>query len=415
MTLKVYNTRTGKLEPFETAGTKKVKMFICGPTVWDSAHLGHARTYTAFDTIIRFLRFVGYEMQVVVNITDIHDSVINQARALGKDAMEMARQYEQEFIADIKALGINTVSIFAPASEFIPQIIRQIQILLEGGIAYERETAVYFDVSKSQVYGGLSRQTFEELSLRRLEPDPMKRNPPDFSLWQKQTKDDGPVWDSPWGKGRPGWHIEDTAIAMNFFGSTYDIHGGGVELVFPHHDAEIAQAEAATGQSPYVRYWLHSAHLMVDGMKMSKSLGNSIYIRDILKRTEPDALRFYFAKHHYRVPMNYSERGLAQAQLELDEIRRAIKTIQESQASKTEVSAVERVLMGVVQEHWEDFVAAMEDDFDTPRAVACLRELCNRVPEFPARDPHPSGRFVEDVLRVVKNMVEILGLGSVLP
>ncbi len=414
MPLTVFNTRTRKLERFKPTDDKRVRMFICGPTVYDSSHLGHARTYLAFDIICRYLRFLGYETNVIVNITDVDDAIVAAAKETQRDPVELARQYEREFLEDMQSLGIDSFSEYARASDYIKQIIAQIEILVQKGFAYETKTGVFFDVSSSDAYGKLSGQSAEELSLRRLEPDPEKRNPHDFSLWKKQSQEDGPAWASPWGTGRPGWHIEDTAIAMEFLGPTYDVHGGGLELVFPHHDAEIAQAEAMTGQAPYVRYWLHTGLLKVDGVKMSKSLGNSTYMRELLKNNEPDKLRFFVAKWHYRAIVDYNEADFCEAEKEFLAIRENLGDFRRVTLEGRELSSIEKAALSKLEECWRQFLWAMNDDFDTPRAVASLWEIAHEISEFVAQNPSVSKVFFEGATAMVENAARILGLRTLL-
>ena len=239
-------------------------MFVCGPTVYDFSHVGHARTYLAYDIIARYLRARGYSVFYIVNITDIDDKIINRANASGEDPLLLADKFTKDFFRDMEALGITSVNLYAKASEHVPEIIDQITTLIGNGHAYQVDGDVYFDVSKFPEYGKLSRQNIEKISVHEIAPHSRKRNVVDFALWKSQ-KPGEPAWDSPWGKGRPGWHIEDTAITTTYFGPQYDIHGGGLDLVFPHHEAEIAQAEAATGVKPLVRYWLHGGLLNIAG------------------------------------------------------------------------------------------------------------------------------------------------------
>ena len=274
----MYNSLTRRLEPFNLDSGSAVKMFVCGPTVYDYVHLGHARTYLAFDMVARYLTFLGYKVCYLMNITDVAERIVGRARELRKNPLDLAKEYEKAFLEDMQALGINTVERYARASDYIPQMIAQVKGLVDRGAAYETQTGVYFEVKKFPKFGELSRLNKEELGLRRLELCSSKRNVEDFSLWRKYDKS-VLGWESPWGYGRPGWHIEDTAVSMTNFGDTYDLHGGASELMFPHHEAEIAQAEVFSRKTPFVRFWLHTGLLSVKGRKMSKSLGNVIRIR----------------------------------------------------------------------------------------------------------------------------------------
>ncbi|MCP8317071.1 MAG: cysteine--tRNA ligase, partial [archaeon] len=323
MTIRVYNTYTRRKEDFKPINDKKVRMFVCGPTVYDLSHLGHARTYIAYDVIARWLRYRGYDLFYLMNITDIDDKIIKRAKERGEDSLELAREFEESFFKDIASLGIDTVNLYARASEHTQEIIDQIERLMEKGFAYITQTGVYFDVSKFEDYGKLSHQQPEELKRHRIEPDPNKRNLQDFSLWKKK-KDEEPYWNSPWGEGRPGWHIEDTAIAEKYLGQQYDIHGVGVDLIFPHHEAEIAQMESISGKKPMVSYWLHTGFLKVKGKKMAKSLGNFITIQNALKDYDAETLRLFFSSTHYRSPIDFDEKGLDQAKKTLESLYKTL-------------------------------------------------------------------------------------------
>ena len=259
--LRVFNTLTMRKEDLPSPSGKEIRVFVCGPTVYDYAHLGHARTYLAVDMIVRYLRFKGYRPYVLMNITDIDERIVMRSKETGRGTREIAGEFEKLFLEDMKALGIETIDRYERATDHVPEIIKQVEQLISYGYAYETETGVYFDVSKSASYGQLSGQSKADLKLRRLELCSTKHHPEDFSLWRKFDED--PLWDSPWGMGRPGWHIEDTAISMKYLGSSYDIYAGGVELVFPHHEAEIAQGESLSGKKPFVNYWIHTGMLNV--------------------------------------------------------------------------------------------------------------------------------------------------------
>jgi len=362
-TMKVYNTLSRSKEEFTPLHTGRVNMFVCGPTVYDYSHIGHARTYSYYDILAKYLKHKGLSVFYVMNITDVDDKIIKRAREQGIKPLDLARKYEKEFFKDMNALNINTVNLFPRASEHITEIIEQIEGLISKGFAYVTPSGnVYYDISKFPDYGKLGRKNLEELSEHRIEPDPEKKNPADFALWK--IKDEEIGWDSPWGKGRPGWHIEDTAITVTYLGPQYDIHGGAIELAFPHHEAEIAQAEAYTGKKPLVRYWVHTGLLLVEGRKMSKSLGNFITVREVLENHRAEALRLYFAMSHYRSEMNYSEKGLEQAEETLSTIYDSMM-LAESTEGKGSIEAE-------VKKAEQDFRSAMEDDLNTPKAVSVL-------------------------------------------
>jgi cysteinyl-tRNA synthetase len=371
----VYNSLSRRKEPFTASSSGGVKIFVCGPTVYDYLHLGHARTYLAFDIIARYLKFSGYRVRYLMNITDVAERVVQRAEKLNRDPLEFARQYEAAFLEDMRSLGINNVDRYERASEYIPQMIDQVTGLINKGVAYESETGVYFEVKKFPKFGELSGQSTEELGLRRLELCSSKRSAEDFSLWRKYEK--GLGWDSPWGYGRPGWHIEDTAISMAHFGETYDMHGGASELIFPHHEAEIAQAEALTGKTPFVRYWLHTGLLSLEGRKMSKSLGNVIRIRDALKRYTVGELRFYFATFHYRQPMVLSELGLRRSKRKLAALNKDVKAFLTAEPTTKHKDG--KKLQLLLERSESAFRHNMDNDFDTPKALGVLKMLARRL------------------------------------
>ncbi|MCP8317966.1 MAG: cysteine--tRNA ligase, partial [archaeon] len=381
MTIRVYNTYTRRKEDFKPINDKKVRMFVCGPTVYDFSHLGHARTYIAYDVIARWLRYRGYNLFYLMNITDIDDKIIKRAKERKEDPLKLAREFEESFFQDIASLGIDTVDLYARASDHTPEIIDQIKRLMEKGFAYITQTGVYFDVSKFEDYGKLSHQQPEELKRHRIEPDPSKRNKQDFSLWKKK-KDEEPYWNSPWGEGRPGWHIEDTAIAEKYLGQQYDIHGGGVDLIFPHHEAEIAQMESISGKKPMVSYWLHTGFLKVKGKKMAKSLGNFITIQNALKDYDAETLRLFFSSTHYRSPIDFYEKGLDQARRTLESLYKTLDNITIAKKSMAGFTEDEKALERKMEENKRKFGEAMDDDFNAPLALSCLYDLAKEVNKF---------------------------------
>lgn len=346
-------------------------MFVCGPTVYDHSHIGHARTYLAYDIIARYLRAKGYSLFYLMNITDIEDKIIKRANESGENPLHLADRFTKEFMRDMESLGITSVNLYAKASEHVPEIIAQIATLVEKGFAYQVEGDVYYDVSKFPRYGALSGQKIDQLVMHRIDPDERKKSVVDFVLW-KGEKPGEPSWDSPWGKGRPGWHIEDTAITTTYFGPSYDLHGGGLDLVFPHHEAEIAQAEAATGVEPLVRFWMHGGLLMTRGERMGHSVRNFITIEQTLRNHDPEALRLYYGMRHYRSQLEFDESDIVQAEQVLDKLRAVsnqFKTLAETAKTGDERNVdVERLST----EATKNFVSAMDDDFNTPRALAAV-------------------------------------------
>ena len=375
MPLRVYNSLSRRKEPFTPSPGGEVKLFVCGPTVYDYLHLGHARTFLAFDIIARYLKFSGYHVHYIMNVTDVAERIVERAEELKRDPFKLAHQYQAAFLEDMQSLGITSVDRYERASDYIPQMIAQVEGLVGKGVAYETETGVYFEVGKFPSFGELSGLSHDELGLRRLELCSSKRNPEDFSLWRKYDK--GQRWHSPWGSGRPGWHIEDTAVSIAHFGDTYDMHGGASELIFPHHEAEIAQAEALTGKAPFVRYWLHTGLLSVEGRKMSKSLGNVVRIREAIKEYGVPTLRFYFASFHYRQPMILSASGLRKATRELTAINNALQTFMAAQPTTTQKH--ERKLQALLERSESAFKRNMDNDFDTPKALGVLKTFARNL------------------------------------
>jgi cysteinyl-tRNA synthetase len=393
---------------------QEIKAFVCGPTVYDYAHLGHARTYLAVDMMVRYLRFRGYRPYVLMNITDIDERIIKKSKETGRSVEEIADRFEKAFLEDMKALGIETIDRFEPASNHIPDIIRQIGQLISTGHAYETETGVYFDVSRLTTYGQLSHQSKADLRLRRLELCSTKRHPEDFSLWRKF--EEAPLWDSPWGPGRPGWHIEDTAIAMKYLGSSYDIHLGGAELVFPHHEAEIAQGEALSDKKPFVKYWIHTGMLNVGGVKMSKSLGNVVTIRDALTNYTAEELRLFFASTHYRRVANFCKSELLHARKELGSMRKSMDRLSENSSGKAAGRSDLRLLRDLSRAE-ADFTSAMDDDFDTARALRVLSTFLRSASQVRTSSEFEAGTSQAVVKRVLAmaNIIGVLATSTAMP
>lgn len=358
----------------------KVKMFVCGPTVYDYIHIGNAKSYIGFDVIARYLRYRGYDVFYLQNITDIEDRMIKRANELGITVKELAEKNAEYYFRDMKDLNVNSVDKYANATDYIPQMIEQIQGLAEKGYAYEIDNGVYFDISRFEEYGKLSGRNLDDIlrdqKMSRIEPNPQKISFVDFSLWKK-VKPGEPSWDSPWGAGRPGWHIEDTAISISNFGSQYDLHGGGEDLIFPHHEAEITQAESFTGKVPFVKYWLHNAFLRVEGQKMSKSLGNFITARDAIEKHGADLIRFFFAFNPYYRPMDFAEAKIKEAQEKLERIRNTTENLQII-AAKNETGSGSHAEK-LVEETRGKFIEAMDDNFNSADALAVIFDFVREV------------------------------------
>jgi cysteinyl-tRNA synthetase len=353
--MNLYSTLTRTTESVVTLHPDRVYLFVCGPTVYDYSHLGHARTYVVFDVLVKYLRSTGLEVFYLQNITDVDDKIINRAKEEGVSQPALARKFEAEYFRDMHALGIDAVSYYARATTHIPEIIGQVERLLARNVAYVTETGVYFNVDTFERNGELSGQE-QSKRMSRI-TDASKHNPLDFALWKIGEYGEY-TWDSPWGRGRPGWHIEDTAISEKYFGQQYDIHGGGLDLIFPHHEAEIAQMESLEGKHPMVKYWMHTGFLTVKGEKMSKSLGNFVTIRDALKTWNKDVLRYFILLSHYRSPLQATDEGIANAAKALEHIR-----------------AVATKDLGENREGRKAFVDAMESDLNTPMALAAIQGL----------------------------------------
>jgi len=379
MSLKVYSTLTRKKEEFKPVNSGKVKMYVCGMTVYSDAHIGHARTYFAFDVIRRYLEYKGYDVTYVQNITDVDDKIIDAANKEGVDPLEYSKKFTDICLDDLDKLGIRRADVYPKASETIDDMIDLTKALVDKGIAYEANGDVYFSVEAFPDYGKLSGQKLENLmDGARICSTDNKRNPFDFALW-KAAKPGEPSWDSPWGPGRPGWHIECSAMSRKFLGLPFDIHGGGMDLRFPHHENEIAQAEAATGKS-FAKYWMHIGLLTVDGEKMSKSLGNIVNVKDLIKKWDPEIVRFFFAQAHYRSPPDFNEKGLENAKKGLERIHRVREKLESCKDNKN--GKKDEKYKKIVDKFKADFESAMDDDFNTPQAISLIFEFVNDTNKF---------------------------------
>ena len=406
MVLRLYNTLTRKKQIFKPLKDKKVGLYTCGPTVYDFAHLGHARTYIAFDMIAKYLKQKGYNVFYLQNITDIDDKIINRAKEKRISPEKLAKDFEKEYLKDMKDLKVDSVSKYARATEHIKEIIGQVERLLKKGFAYQIEDGVYYDISKFKDYGKLSKRTAlqAEDAVSRIDESKEKRNKGDFCLW-KISKPGEPSWKSPWGLGRPGWHIEDTAITEKYFGPQYDIHGGGQDLIFPHHEAEIAQIEAISGKSPLVKYWLHTGFLTVKGQKMAKSLGNFITIKDFLKNYSSRILRFFALKSHYRSPIDYSENAVLEVKKDLKRLDEFLEKIQRLK-SKFKIPNIN--IASLLRKTQKDFAKAMEDDFNTPKAIASIFQLVNEGNTLIAQNKINS-QGARDIVNFLRKTDKIFG------
>jgi cysteinyl-tRNA synthetase len=364
--LQLYNTRTRAKETFVPAAPSgQVGLFVCGPTVYDLPHLGHAKTYTQFDFLVRLLRARDFAVTYVQNVTDVDDKIIARARELEIDPSDLARRYERAYLDDMRALRNDSVDVYARASDYVDEVVSQIERLQEAGAAYATADGIYFDLTAFPDYGRLSGRTnvLHGDPVSRLDANPHKRNAGDFVLW-KARKPGEPFWASTLGEGRPGWHIEDTAISERLLGAQYDLHGGAIDLIFPHHEAEIAQMETISGLRPMVAYWLHTGLLTTGDTKMSKSLGNFVTIRDALATASARAIRFAFFSSHYRSPMRLTDGTFSRAASALDRLDRFVEEPDARGGNGRRVDDARAAID-----------AALDDDFDTPRALAVLFDL----------------------------------------
>lgn len=401
--IKVYSTMTRQKEELKVTNNK-IKLFVCGPTVYDYSHIGHARTYISFDVIVRYLKHEGYSVFYLQNITDIDDKIIKRAKENNEDPLELSHRFEKEYLKDMETLNVSNVNFYARATEHMNEIINQIQDLIDKGYVYDTETGVYFDVSKFEDFGKLSNRNLDDLQNTRIQIDSTKKDPKDFALWKKQ--DEQPYWESPWGNGRPGWHIEDTAITEAYFGPQYDIHGGGLDLIFPHHDAEIAQMEASSGKEPLVEYWMHTGFLNVSGEKMSKSLGNFITIKELLEIVTPEVYRFFVLSTHYRSPIDFSEDTLKQAENSLKRIQNTGKIIIDK---LTEDNLPEgKVLDEDLELFKEEFFNAMNNDFNTPIALSNLFDFTHKINKAISSN-EVSRNTLNNIVETFKDIESILG------
>ncbi len=374
MTIRIFNSLTRKKEIFEPVQPGKVGMYVCGPTVYDSCHIGHARSVVVFDVIARYLKDQGYEVTYVRNFTDVDDKIIQRANQLGVSSKAIAEKYIQEFNEDMGALHVQRPNHEPKATEHIADIIQVITKLIHKGLAYTIDGDVFFRITAFEQYGKLSGRRLEDMEAgARIDVDKRKENPFDFALW-KSAKPGEPAWESPFGPGRPGWHIECSAMSMRFLGETFDIHGGGKDLIFPHHENEIAQSEAAHAK-PFAKYWVHNGFVNINQEKMSKSLGNFKIIRDVLKDFHPEAVRLFLLSHHYRNPIDFSDKTMAEASSGLDKLYNALERLDQAAAA---VPDDKRPNPGV----WEKFQEAMDDDFNTAKGIGILFETVHQINRF---------------------------------
>ncbi|MCR4886425.1 MAG: cysteine--tRNA ligase [Clostridiales bacterium] len=407
--MQIYNSQSRKKEEFVPLHPGKVGIYACGPTVYDYFHIGNARPFITFDVLRRYLEHRGYEVTFVQNFTDIDDKMIRRANQEGITVKELGDRFIKKYYQDAQALGIRRATVHPRATEHIGEIIRLVKTLQDKGYAYEVNGDVYFDVEKDKGYGKLSGQNLEDLEAgARIDVDDVKRNPADFALWKAQ-KPGEPAWDSPWGKGRPGWHIECSAMSMKYLGETFDIHCGGKDLLFPHHENEVAQSECATGK-PFARYWMHNGFINIDNEKMSKSLGNFFTVRDILKEYDPEDVRMFMLSAQYRSPVNFSRDMMAQAHASLQRLYTARDHLifLLKNAADRPLTAEEEALLSRVKDSAARFDAAMDDDLNTADALGAVFEIVKDANV--SLSEQSSQAAVEGVLKGLTGLTDVLGL-----
>jgi cysteinyl-tRNA synthetase len=412
MTLRVYNTLSRQKEIFEPLESGVVRIYVCGPTVYDSCHIGHARSVVVFDVIVRYFKAKGYDVTYVRNFTDVDDKIIDRAKELGTDAKTLAEKYIDEFYEDMDALNAERASIEPRATDHIKQIIASIEKLVEKKYAYHINGDVYYSVDSFKEYGKLSGRKLEDMEAgARVDVDERKKNPFDFSLW-KSAKKDEPSWESPWGLGRPGWHIECSAMSTKYLGITFDIHGGGKDLIFPHHENEIAQSEALSG-NPLTKYWIHHGFVNINHEKMSKSLNNILLVKDVLKKYHPDIIRYFLLTSHYRSPIDYTEKALVEANSNIDRFYKLLDRISHTEIQLPDADTYNNS-SNDSQQYWNQFCEAMDDDFNTAVAIATLhdavRDVNRRLDKRKGAFKDIEKQEIECVLSQILKIRNILGI-----
>ena len=409
--MKLFNTMTMKKEDFVPLEEGKVKMYACGPTVYNFIHVGNARPLIMFDALRRYFEYRGYDVTFVQNFTDVDDKIINRANEEGITSTEVSEKYIKEFFTDAKGLGVREATVHPKATENMQEIIDIVSTLIDKGYAYEVNGDVYYRTTKFESYGKLSHQPLEELQAgARIDVADFKENPMDFALW-KAAKPGEPYWESPWGKGRPGWHIECSAMSMRYLGKTIDIHCGGQDLTFPHHENEIAQSEAANG-CEFVRYWVHNGFISIDNKKMSKSLGNFFTVREAAEAYGYSTIRMFMLMSHYRSPLNYSGEILIQSKNALERLKTAkdnLKFLTENGADGA-LTADEKAFADGLSKYRERFVEAMDDDFNTADAISVIFEMVREINSATAADKNPTKAVAKAALDMFNELVDVLGL-----
>ncbi|WP_286164819.1 MULTISPECIES: cysteine--tRNA ligase [Clostridia] len=406
--MKIYNTLTRKKEIFKPIVPGKVSMYVCGPTVYNYIHIGNARPAIVFDTVRRYLEYKGFEVDYVLNFTDVDDKLIRTAKELGKEVPEVADRFISAYLEDVGALGVKEATHNPRVTETMDDIIAFIEALVEKGVAYEADGDVYFKPRKFSKYGKLSHQSVDELrSGARIQVGEKKTDPLDFTLW-KQAKDGEIAWDSPWGKGRPGWHIECSAMVKKYLGDTIDIHAGGQDLAFPHHENEIAQSEALTGK-PFANYWMHNGYININNEKMSKSLGNYLLARDLIQQYDPQVIRFFMLSVHYRHPINFSEDLLQSAENGLERIKTAYLNLEHRKDSSLDIVDHKEEWLEKIAQWKKLFEAEMDDDFHTANAISVLFEVAKEANVY-LQHKQTCSCVIEEFQKVIQTFLKVLGM-----
>jgi len=411
MAIQIYNTLSRKKEDFKPLEEGKVKMYVCGPTVYNYIHIGNARPAIVFDTVRRYFEYRGYDVNFVSNFTDVDDKLIKAANELGSDVPTIADKFINAYFEDVQALGCKTATNHPRVMENMDIIIEFVDELIKKGYAYESEGDVYFKTKEFNGYGKLSHQSIEDLRIgERIEIGEKKEDPLDFALW-KAAKPGEIFWESPWGNGRPGWHIECSAMAKKYLGETIDIHAGGQDLSFPHHENEIAQSEALSGKT-FSNYWMHNGYINIDNEKMSKSLGNFVLVHDIIKLIDPMLLRFFMLSVHYRHPINYSEELLQEAKNGFERIKTAYQNLNHRLESSTNLTEEDEKWLKEIEDEKQVFIKVMDDDFNTANAISVLYQLAKSANQY-LLESHTSTKVINQFLQTFDELSNVLGINLV--
>lgn len=408
MSIKIYNTLTREKEEFKPIEEGKVKMYVCGPTVYNYIHIGNARPAIVFDTVRRYLEYKGYDVDYVLNFTDVDDKIINASKETGEDVKTLTNRFIDAYLEDVSALGVQKATHHPRVTETMDEIIEFIQGLIDKGYAYEVDGDVYFKPRAFEEYGKLSHQSIDELRAgARIQVGEKKEDPLDFALWKK-AKEGEIAWDSPWGEGRPGWHIECSAMAKKYLGETIDIHAGGQDLTFPHHENEIAQSESLN-EKPFANYWMHNGYINIDNEKMSKSLGNFVLARDLIEQHDPQVLRFFMLSVHYRNPINFTDELLESAKNSLDRIKTAYHNLEHRKKASLNLIEDNDEWLEKINQAITDFEKEMDDDFNTANAITVLFNLAKEANVYVEREQTHT-HVIDAFQETIKKLLGVLGI-----